>query len=264
MMAGGIPLSLGLCLISTLALGSPLSSSQKTDPFYIQRLTNEILRDYNPSSRPSDASRRIGNVTFGLSPTCLNIRSHGLIFGNLWYKMNWYDERLRWKASWGVESLSIPNELIWKPDIVPFFGQDGPHFDSKYQVKVFRDGKVLFVPSMEFKHRCFRGVRRNLSRKVIRCNLEFGSWTYDSDMMNVNFFGGKPAVDTSTYDYDFCGTKLLQSSATRKIKKIEGYPKSYVSLVFHLKLMRKGRRIKIPRRKKFYIRPLIGKEENAV
>ncbi|QQP32281.1 Acetylcholine receptor subunit beta-like 1, partial [Caligus rogercresseyi] len=71
--------------------------------------------------------------------------------------------------------------------------QDGPHFDSKYQVKVFRDGKVLFVPSMEFKHRCFRH------------SMQFGVWIldHDSDMMNVNFFGGKPAVDTSTYDYDF-------------------------------------------------------------
>uniref|UniRef100_A0A0K2VI90 Neuronal acetylcholine receptor subunit alpha6like [Saccoglossus kowalevskii] n=1 Tax=Lepeophtheirus salmonis TaxID=72036 RepID=A0A0K2VI90_LEPSM len=125
---------------------------------------------------------------------------------------------------------------------------------------------VLFVPSVEFKHRCFRQTKRSArkiircnvekrsARKIIRCNVEFGSWTYDSEIMNLNFFGGKASVDTSTYDFDFCPTKILQSTATRKVKKIEGYPKSYVSLIFHLKLVKRGagKRLKGLRKKGFY------------
>ncbi|XP_040568928.1 acetylcholine receptor subunit beta-like 1 [Lepeophtheirus salmonis] len=241
-----------LCFVPCI-LYIPTFGVNAMSPNYVQKLTNEVLKDYNPAARPNDLNGNIGNVTFGISPTCLNLRYYGLVFGNIWYKINWYDPRLTWNSSSGVESLSLPNDLIWKPDIVPFFGRDGTHYDSKYPVKVFPNGMVLFVPSVEFKHRCFRQTKRS-ARKIIRCNVEFGSWTYDSEIMNLNFFGGKASVDTSTYDFDFCPTKILQSTATRKVKKIEGYPKSYVSLIFHLKLVKRGagKRLKGLRKKGFY------------
>ncbi|CAB4066552.1 CHRNA9 [Lepeophtheirus salmonis] len=157
--------------VNTVMSGKP--------PNYTQTLKKIIFENYDASVMPNNKGGNIGNVTFGFNPICLHLNNFGRVSGYVWYEITWYDERLKWDNFKDIESLSLPHNLVWKPDILPFLGE----------------------------------------------------------MMNLDFHNGKAEANLSSYDFDTCPTKILPSSATRKVKKYDGLPKEYITLVYHLKLV---------------------------
>uniref|UniRef100_A0A0K2V2R9 Nicotinic acetylcholine receptor beta 1 subunit [Tribolium castaneum] n=1 Tax=Lepeophtheirus salmonis TaxID=72036 RepID=A0A0K2V2R9_LEPSM len=214
--------------VNTVMSGKP--------PNYTQTLKKIIFENYDASVMPNNKGGNIGNVTFGFNPICLHLNNFGRVSGYVWYEITWYDERLKWDNFKDIESLSLPHNLVWKPDILPFLGNDGDSYSKKYPVVIFPDGKVVFIINVKINHRCFKKLSP-IHNKTINCEVPFGSWTYDSEMMNLDFHNGKAEANLSSYDFDTCPTKILPSSATRKVKKYDGLPKEYITLVYHLKLV---------------------------
>nr|ACO15100.1 Acetylcholine receptor subunit beta-like 1 precursor [Caligus clemensi] len=205
-------------------------------PDHVQKLKESLFRNYDPTVRPNDKAGNVGNVTFAIKPICL-IPSMSYVLGNIWYVMSWTDERLTWDSDWGIDSLSLPQYLFWKPDIVLFKGGDGEHFNDKFPIVLFPNGKVILMPSVSISHRCSGTIKDETQKNLLSyaCDIPFGSWTHSAEVMNLDFYDGKAEVDNSSYDFETCFGKILPSAATREIKHYNGTVHKYITLTYHLR-----------------------------
>eukprot|EP00096_Caligus_rogercresseyi_P004294 TRINITY_DN18505_c0_g1_i1.p1 TRINITY_DN18505_c0_g1~~TRINITY_DN18505_c0_g1_i1.p1 ORF type:complete len:251 (-),score=21.47 TRINITY_DN18505_c0_g1_i1:137-889(-) len=221
-------------------LGSSLSE-KVLQPDHIQKLKESIFKNYDPSVRPNDENGNVGNVSFALTPICFDVDSHGYLFGKTWYVLSWRDARLSWESKWGVDSLSLPHSLLWKPDIVPFKGNDGDHYNDKYPAILFPNGHIMSIVSVELVHRCFKSVH-DTHNESLACDVPFGSWTYNANVLNLDFYKDKAEADISSYNFDACPLKILPSKATREVKHYDGVPEKYITLNYHLKFQKEVQR----------------------
>jgi len=88
---------------------------------------------------------------------------------------------LRWNTSdyGGVKDLRIPPHRIWKPDVLMYNSAD-EGFDGTYQTNVVvrNNGSCLYVPPGIFKSTCKIDITW-FPFDDQRCEMKFGSWTYD-------------------------------------------------------------------------------------
>ncbi|KAK6022912.1 hypothetical protein OSTOST_11373, partial [Ostertagia ostertagi] len=87
-----------------------------------QKLLYHLMKDYEKSVRPvRNASH---TVTVRLGMTMTNIfdmdERNQVLTINVWLDQEWNDELLRWNPDdfGGIQSLRIPCDMIWLPDIV--------------------------------------------------------------------------------------------------------------------------------------------------
>ncbi|OWF35282.1 Acetylcholine receptor subunit alpha-type acr-16 [Mizuhopecten yessoensis] len=91
-----------------------------------------------------------------------------------WLDIGWVDEFLI--LSDNVESLLIPKEDIWYPEISIYEAVDDHQTisDGKYVI-LFRNGHVSWYPGGEYIIRCVIDIRR-YPFDVQVCNLRVGAW----------------------------------------------------------------------------------------
>lgn len=88
---------------------------------------------------------------------------------------------LRWNTSdyGGIKDLRIPPHRIWKPDVLMYNSAD-EGFDGTYQTNVVvrNNGSCLYVPPGIFKSTCKIDITW-FPFDDQKCEMKFGSWTYD-------------------------------------------------------------------------------------
>ncbi|RWS22863.1 acetylcholine receptor subunit alpha-like protein, partial [Leptotrombidium deliense] len=93
----------------------------------------------------------------------------------------WWDNKLQWeKSKYGdVETLYVPAEHVWQPDIVLFNNADGNYeVTMSTKARVYHTGEVVWKPPAMYKSTCEIDVEW-FPFDVQSCPLKFGSWTYD-------------------------------------------------------------------------------------
>ncbi|XP_035685581.1 acetylcholine receptor subunit alpha-like [Branchiostoma floridae] len=87
-------------------------------------LTKYLTTDYDVEPRPVLDHRHAVNVTFDVAlAKIVSVDPLTQTFDtNLWIRMYWTDEVLRWNSSeWGDTTVvRISSERIWRPDILPY------------------------------------------------------------------------------------------------------------------------------------------------
>ena len=124
----------------------------------------------------------------------------------------WNDYNLRWNASefGGVKDLRIPPKNIWKPDVLMynrslsnylqkysqaciFFSLNSADegFDGTYKTNVVvrHNGSCLYVPPGIFKSTCKIDITW-FPFDDQKCEMKFGSWTYDGFQVILNIANG--------------------------------------------------------------------------
>ncbi|XP_005001342.1 neuronal acetylcholine receptor subunit alpha-6 isoform X2 [Cavia porcellus] len=111
----------------------------------------------------------------------------------------WNDYKLRWdpKEYDGIETLHVPAEKIWKPDIVLYNNAVGDfQVAGKTKALLKYNGTITWTPPAIFKSSCPMDITF-FPFDHQNCSLKFGSWTYDKAEIDLLIIGSK--VDMNDY-----------------------------------------------------------------
>ncbi|KAF5394482.1 Neuronal acetylcholine receptor subunit alpha-3, partial [Paragonimus heterotremus] len=113
----------------------------------------------------------------------------------------WNDSLLQWNESeyGGIKSVRVFPSQIWTPDIKLYNFADERLIERREaRVVLSSNGETLWVPQALFKSTCEVEITYFPFDTQI-CMLEFGSWTYDTDQMDINWWRGQPPTEPMPY-----------------------------------------------------------------
>ncbi|XP_078527096.1 acetylcholine receptor subunit beta [Lissotriton helveticus] len=173
-------LSLALCL-AALAGTRALEGEGK--------LLEALFEDYNVYVRPVQAASDKVLVRIGMTLShliSLNEKNEELTT-KVYLNLNWRDYRLSWKPSLydDMETLRVPSDKVWLPDIVLMNNNDG-NFDIALPVDVLvsHDGEVSWSPPALYRSSCSIQVTY-FPFDWQNCSMIFRSYTYDTTEMTL-------------------------------------------------------------------------------
>ncbi|KAJ8005029.1 hypothetical protein DPEC_G00142400 [Dallia pectoralis] len=154
-----------------------------------RNLLKELLRDYNPMERPvaNDSHPLTVRFTYTLLQVMNVDEKNQILTTNAWLQMEWYDHYLQWNQSEypGVQSLRFTSDQIWTPDIL-LYNSAHDKFDATFKssVLVNSSGFCIYLPPGIFSSVCDVDVRW-FPFDIQRCDLKFGSWTFDGWLLDL-------------------------------------------------------------------------------
>ncbi|CAB3400263.1 unnamed protein product [Caenorhabditis bovis] len=168
------------------------------------RLLSNIFEGYNSLIRPvHNASSPPVVVYFSLALVLLiNVDEKNQIMQtNVWPTMKWNDYHMKWnpKEYDGIETVRVPPDKVWLPDIVLFNNADGNYLVSFYSnVVVEHTGDMLWVPPAVYKSSCLIDVEYFPFDEQV-CSLTFGSWSFGNDELQLSYLSGKRHAELNDY-----------------------------------------------------------------
>lgn len=106
---------------------------------------------------------------------------------NVWLRQEWVDVSLTWvpEEYGGIDTLELPSESIWLPDIVLFNNADGQYEVTLYtKATLDYKGNVVWEPPAIYKSSCTIQVEF-FPFDIQLCSMRFGSWTYDGTQVEL-------------------------------------------------------------------------------
>ncbi|XP_037532853.1 neuronal acetylcholine receptor subunit alpha-7-like [Nematolebias whitei] len=152
-------------------------------------LLKELLRDYNPMERPvaNDSHALTVQFSFILIQVMDVDEKNQILTTNAWLQMQWHDHYLQWNQSEypGVKNLRFSPDQVWTPDIL-LYNSAHDKFDATFKTNVLvnSSGFCEFLPPGIFVSTCNVDVRW-FPFDIQRCELKFGSWTFDGWLMDI-------------------------------------------------------------------------------
>ncbi|CAH8495713.1 unnamed protein product [Heterobilharzia americana] len=178
------------------------TSNKKTD-WAEKRLIKDLLYDYEKESRPvvdgltprvhftaTQVAQQI-TVEFGLE--LLQIldldEMDQILTTSVRSLYKWTDHNLIWNPNdyGGIDSVTIPVEHIWIPDILLYNYAD-ERLDERRpcDARIGSDGSVLWNPMSIFKSTCSVDIKYFPFDRQ-KCVLKFGPWSYDEKYPDMTF-----------------------------------------------------------------------------
>ncbi|CAL8069496.1 unnamed protein product [Orchesella dallaii] len=158
-----------------------------------KRLYDDLLSNYNRLIRPVGNNSDRLTVKLGLKLSQLidvNLKNQ-IMTTNVWVEQEWHDYKLMWNPEdyGGVDTLHVPSEHIWLPDIVLYNNADG-NYEVTIMTKAILNytGTVKWKPPAIYKSSCEIDVEY-FPFDQQTCTMKFGSWTYDGytvDLRHIN------------------------------------------------------------------------------
>lgn len=160
------------------------------------RLISTLLKGYNPLARPVEDSSTPVDVYFGIGLIQILqiVEVEQTVKTNVWLRFYWYDPRLAWNIDEyeGVANIRLPFDAVWNPEVVLFNNANGVYeVNFKSNAVIYPDGGVLWVPPALFVSSCSIDVLY-FPFDEQRCEMVFGSWTYNSDQVKFYWYDGGP------------------------------------------------------------------------
>ncbi|XP_042894280.1 neuronal acetylcholine receptor subunit alpha-6-like [Penaeus japonicus] len=228
---------LGLLLLCNAALstGSPEWARME------ERLRKNLFSDYDRNVRPSNTTM----IAFN-GPTIRDVHlddTTNAIEMFCWLRFQWQDDRLKWNASEyeGVETLSVPVELLWTPDVAIFNAHsidDMKDIDNQPMV-VTSSGSVLWIPPARLRSTCGADLKL-WPHDTHVCNITIGSWTQSGLMVDFDIQGPPDFNDWIGKETNMTGSswEILEANSSREAKHYPCCPEVYVDVLISLKLRR--------------------------
>ncbi|XP_025203007.1 acetylcholine receptor subunit alpha-like 1 isoform X2 [Melanaphis sacchari] len=214
-----------------------------------KRLYDDLLSNYNRLIRPVGNNSDRLTVKMGLKLSQIievNLRNQ-IMTTNVWVEQEWNDYKLKWNPEdyGGVDTLHVPSEHIWLPDIVLYNNADG-NYEVTIMTKAILHytGKVVWKPPAIYKSFCEINVEY-FPFDEQTCSMKFGSWTYDGYMMDLRHISQAPDSDVIEVGIDLQDYYLsvewdiMGVPAVRHEKFYVCCEEPYLDIFFNITLRRK-------------------------
>ncbi|CDQ72725.1 unnamed protein product [Oncorhynchus mykiss] len=144
---------------------------------------------------------------------------------NIWLRMSWFDHYLQWNQTEypGVKNLRFTTDQVWTPDILLYNSADDD-FDSTFKTNVLvnSSGFAEYLPPGIFMSTCNVDVRW-FPFDIQKCEMKFGSWTYDGWLMDLQMNEADISGYMSNGEWDLVGVPGTRSEVFYDCCK-EPYP----------------------------------------
>ncbi|KAL3043014.1 acetylcholine receptor subunit epsilon [Trematomus bernacchii] len=148
-------------------------------------LIGDLFKDYNKNIRPVKHPDDKLNVDLKLTLTnliSLNEKEETLTT-NVWIQIQWIDYRLMWNTSdyYGIDTIRVPCNSVWLPDIVLENNIDGK-FGVAYYANVLlgASGTIFWLPPAIYRSTCSIEITY-FPFDYQNCTLAFRSQTYSAN-----------------------------------------------------------------------------------
>ncbi|CAD5208935.1 unnamed protein product [Bursaphelenchus xylophilus] len=164
----------------------------------------DIFKGYNSLVRPVPNSTSTPvEISFSLAMVLLISvdEKNQIMQTNVWPTMRWTDYQMRWdpRKYGGIQTVRLPPDKVWLPDIVLFNNADGNYEVSFYSnVVVEHTGEMLWVPPAIYKSSCTIDVEF-FPFDEQTCAMIFGSWTFNQHEVTIKYLMGKRQVELNDY-----------------------------------------------------------------
>lgn len=154
-----------------------------------RRLYDDLMKQYNRLGRPVQNDSDVLTVQFGISlMQILDVdEKNQALTTNLWLSTEWEDSSLKWNPADypGVKNLRFSYSMLWTPDIV-LFNSGNNHRDaaSHPDILVHSSGDCIVISPAILTTVCKMDMRW-FPFDEQRCELRFGSWTYDGNALEL-------------------------------------------------------------------------------
>lgn len=214
-----------------------------------KRLYDDLLSNYNRWIRPvgNNSDRLTVKMGLRLSQLIDVDLKNQIMTTNVWVEQEWNDYKLKWNPDdySGVDTLHVPAEHIWLPDIVLYNNADG-NYEVTIMTKAIlhHTGKVVWKPPAIYKSFCEIDVEY-FPFDEQTCFMKFGSWTYDGYTVDLRHL--LQAEDTNNIDvgidltdyYISVEWDILRVPAVRNEKFYVCCEEPYPDVIFYITLRRK-------------------------
>ncbi|XP_011340986.1 acetylcholine receptor subunit alpha-like 1 [Ooceraea biroi] len=214
-----------------------------------KRLYDDLLSNYNRLIRPVGNNSDRLTVKMGLRLSQLidvNLKNQ-IMTTNVWVEQEWNDYKLKWNPDdyGGVDTLHVPSEHIWLPDIVLYNNADG-NYEVTIMTKAIlhHTGKVIWKPPAIYKSFCEIDVEY-FPFDQQTCFMKFGSWTYDGYTVDLRHLAQTEdsneidvGIDLTDY-YISVEWDIIKVPAVRKEAFYICCEEPYIDIVFNITLRRK-------------------------
>ncbi|XP_007905679.1 neuronal acetylcholine receptor subunit alpha-7a isoform X2 [Callorhinchus milii] len=180
---------------------------------YQRKLYRELMRNYNSLERPvaNDSLPLTVHLTLGLMQIMDVDEKNQVLTTNVWLQMQWNDYYLQWNVSEypGVKNVRFPDVNLWTPDILLYNSADD-RFDATFHTNVLVNstGHCQWIPPGIMKSSCYIDVRW-FPFDIQRCDLKFGSWTYDGWLLDLQMLDADISGYIPNGEWDLVGLALL-------------------------------------------------------
>jgi len=197
-------------------------------------LRKQLFSDYDKMNIPDDVS-----VQFGASILTLDANEDkSTLEVDSWLKYTWIDSRLKWDNTTNkINALRVGSQEIWKPDITLFNSANLKDMLSCWDSNplIYPSGQVLWVPPCQVHAHCNFTLDRHPFGEQ-KCQLKFGSWTYDAYSMDMDLMDGKKEADLD--DFGSSEWKITGNKAKRNEKHYPCCEEPYIDVTFDLTIQR--------------------------
>ncbi|XP_035700180.1 neuronal acetylcholine receptor subunit alpha-10-like [Branchiostoma floridae] len=227
---------------AAVARASAITSPESLGQDAAATLKASLLANYDNSLRPVKFASTPVNVAVDISlRQIIELAEKAQAFRiNIWLRLYWEDEYLTWNASkhGGVDSLTIHSSDIWRPDIFVYnnIAETYGAIEAITDVTVTSAGRVTHFQPAIFTSACPVDISRFPFDKQ-ECILEFGSWIYTGDKLNMSLV--TPAVDRGSFTPNVEWI-LIGAPMERKVAIYPCCPEPYVSILLTLQLERRS------------------------
>ena len=120
----------------------------------------------------------------------------------------------------------MPVQRIWTPDIVLYNYADTRLEEKRDALAIINsDGVVKWRPPSIFKSTCQINIQK-FPYDQQNCSMKFGSWTYDGDSIDIQFYDGLKQINREEYT-ESNEWEILSAEGIRREKKYECCPEVY-------------------------------------
>ncbi len=100
----------------------------------------------------------------------------------------------------GLGTIRIPKSLVFEHDINLLNNADD-RLENKREalLVIYSDGELLWVPQSLFSSICFIDLKK-FPFDTQNCSLSFGSWIYDTTMLDLDFYDAQTSIDLNDFE----------------------------------------------------------------
>ena len=187
-----------------------------------KNLRGYLYNNYNKQVRPIK-SVNTTNVYMGIGVQNLEsfYQKEETIAINLWVRMNWKDEYLKWNSSVSnLTFLSVDKDYTWVPDIELLNAASLPEiYTMKGGMNLYNDGEIMWSNPAIYKFSCSLELQY-FPFDTQKCDMQFASWVYNNNQLNLKPYDNLEKqidiLDTFSHsEWSIKGVSLVTTNETR-------------------------------------------------